>query len=281
MESIFAFRKRVTDTLGRIDPQILSYDHDEFWMIRAHYEFLEYYAEKHRYFNTAIALPLARGLHNGVYRKTPIMRNGNPHRPPYVIHCLTVCKMLADLWLPLSDEDKDILLAAALCHDMIEDCDFPNDGHEMYTDLGLDKQVYEVVKRVSKRKDFTLEEEKAHFHEIESNRLSLLIKLSDRGHNVTDLYNMSERKIEEYIRETRTYILPMCEYARVHYPEMNIVTEIMQDQLIVLTKTAEVLTEQHKKRKKKMMTELQLLREENKRLRERCAKIREEGMNNA
>lgn len=281
MESIFAFRKRVASQLEAIDPHVLNYDTEEFWMIRAHYEFLEYYAEKHRYYNMALALPLVRGLHNGVYRKSPIMRNGMPHRPPYVIHCLTVCKMLADLWLPISDEEKDVLLAAALCHDTIEDCSFEKGGRELFEDFGMDEQVYQVVKLVSKRKDFTLEEEKAFFHGIESNKLSLLIKLSDRGHNVTDLYNMSERKIEEYISETRTYFLPMCEYARMHYPELNIVTEIMQDQLIVLTKTAETLAEQHIQRKKNLMKELQILRAENKQLREQCGKIREEGMYHA
>lgn len=278
METIFEFRKRVSDTLAGFDPHVLSYDSDEFWMIRASYEFLEYYAEKHRYYNMAIALPLARGLHNGTYRKTPIMRNGLPHRPPYVLHCLTVCKMLADLWIPISDEDKDILLAAALCHDTIEDCGFEHGGRELVTDFHMDEQVYQVVKLVSKRKDFTLEEERAFFHGIESNRLSMLIKLSDRGHNVTDLYNMSERKVEEYIRETRTYFLPMCEYARVHYPELDIVTEIMQDQLICLTKTAETLAEQHKERKNKLMKELQILREENKKLRAYCTSLREEGI---
>lgn len=281
METIFQFRKRVSEVLASFDPQVLRYDTEEFWMIRASYEFLEYYAEKHRYYNMAIALPLARGLHNGTYRKTPIMRNGLPHRPPYVLHCLTVCKMLADLWLPISDEEKDILLAAALCHDMIEDCEFAQGGRELVTDFTLDEEVYQVVKRVSKRKDFTLEEEKAFFHGIESNKFSLLIKLSDRGHNVTDLYNMSEKKIEEYIGETRTYFLPMCEYARDHYPELNIVTEIMQDQLICLTKTAEMLAEQHKRRKKAMMNDLLLLREENKLLREQCTRIREEGIKHA
>lgn len=281
MEGIFEFRKRVTETLEKIDSEVLSYDTEEFWMIRAPYEFLEYYAEKNRYFNMAIALPVARGLHNGTYRKTPIMRNGQPHRPPYLLHCLTVCKMLADLWLPISNEEKDILLAAALCHDTIEDCDFIKGGTEIYEDFFMDEQVYQVVKLVSKRKDFTLDEEKAFFHGIESNRLSLLIKLSDRGHNVTDLYNMSEKKIEEYIGETRTYFLPMCEYARAHYPELDIVTEIMQDQLICLTKTAETLADQHKKRKKKLMSELLILRGENGILREQCAKLRKEGINNA
>ena len=275
MESLSDFRKKVSAALAAIDPAVLSYDKDEFWMIRAPYDFLEYYADKHRFFNTALALPLARGLHNGTYRKTPVMRNGLPHKPPYVVHCLTVTKLLSDLHLPLSEEEQDILLAASLLHDTIEDCEFAAGGRELVDDFHLAEGVYETVKRVSKRKDFTLEEEQAYFHGIESNRLSLLIKLSDRGHNVTDLYNMSEHKIEEYISETRKYCLPMCEYARTHFPELDIVTEILQDQMICLTKTAEILIDQHKKRKKKLMANLQTLREENASLRKLCGSLRE------
>lgn len=276
METTAAFRKRVSDTLAGINPDILDYYEDEFWMIRTPYEFLEYYAEKNRLFNTAIALPLARGLHNGTYRKLPIIRNGLAHQPPYMIHCLTVCKMLADMWLPLSRDEEDILLAAALCHDMIEDIPFPEHGRELVTQFHLDPRVYETVKHVSKRKDFTLEEEQAFFSGIREDRLALLIKLSDRGHNVTDLYNMSERKIAEYIGETRAYFLPMCDYARTHYPELNAVTEIMQDQLICLTKTVEKMSEKHELVKQRLDVELQRLRNENKALRQQLADVREE-----
>ena len=275
METTAEFRARVTEALSAIDPDTLDFYEDEFWMIRTSYEFLEYYAEKHRLFNTAVALPLARGLHNGTYRKLPIIRNGVAHQPPYVIHCLTVCKMLADLWLPISAEEEDILLAAALCHDMIEDIPFEDGGRELYTKYHLDQRVYQTVKLVSKRKDFTLEEEQAFFRGIKENRLALLIKLSDRGHNVTDLYNMSERKIQEYIGETRAYFLPMCDYARLHYPELDDVTEIMQDQLICLTKTVEMWAKKHDQIKQKMDDKLQELRNENKALRKHLAELRE------
>lgn len=278
METLFDFRKRVSDTLAEIDPEALRFHEDEFWMIRAPYEFLEYYAEKNRLFNTALALPLARGLHDGSYRKLPITRNGTAYRPPYVIHCLTVCKMLADMWLPISNDEKDTLLAAALCHDMIEDLDFPQQGGELVTQYHLSVPVYKTVRLVSKRKDFTLREERAFFRKIAANRLALLIKLSDRGHNVTDLFNMSDRKIQEYIGETRTYFLPMCEYARGHYPELGDVIEILQDQLICLTKTVEMQAEGHAQRRQTLTDELQALRAENEVLRKQWMEIREGGI---
>lgn len=276
METLAEFRQRVTDSLARISSEYLSYNEEEYWMIRSPYEFIEHYAEKHRLFNTAIALPLARGLHNGSYRKTPMIRGGVGHRPPYVIHCLTVTKMLADMWLPISKEEEDLLLAASLLHDSLEDVAFPEDGREFMTQFSLDPKVYETVKTVTKRKDFTLEEEQAFFRHINENRDALLIKLSDRGHNVTDLYSMSQAKIREYITETRTYFMPMCEYAREHYPELEPVIEIMQDQLVCLTKTVEMTAEIHEERQAQMNKDLKALTRENERLRAKWDKMRAE-----
>lgn len=274
MENISDFRRRVDEALSRIDSSTLEYNEDEFWMVRSHYFTLIYYAEKNRLFNTAIALPLARGIHDGSYRKLPVMRSGKAQRMPYVIHCLTVCKMLSDLWLPLTREEEDIVLAAALCHDMIEGIPFPDHGRELVEVFGLDERVYTTVKQLSKRKDFTLEEEQAYFRGIAENKLAMLIKLADRGHNVTDLYNMSEKKIHEYIEETRTYFLPMCDHAREHYPELADVVEILQDQINCLTKTTETLAERHGRLQRQLMNELNFIREENGALRKLCSELR-------
>lgn len=248
-------------------------------MIRSAYEHLEFYAHKHQLINTAIALPVARGLHNGTYRKLPVIRSGVPHYPPYLIHCLTVAKMLSDLWLPITTEEKDILLAAALLHDTIEDIPFKDGGKELIYEFNLDKKVYETVLLVSKRNDFTLEEEIEFFKHINENKLALLIKLSDRGHNVTDLYNMPDKKIQEYIGETRAYFLPMCEYARSHYPELEEVIEILQDQLICLTKTVEKLSEKYNQSFTAKRARLKALKEENKSLIKKLDAIRTEMIN--
>lgn len=275
MESILEFRTRVKAQLDAISSDTLSYNEDEFWLVRVPYEFLEYYAEEHRFYNTMIALPLARGLHNGTYRKLPVVRDGKIHQQPYLIHCLTVAKMLADLWLPFSDEEKDILIAAALCHDMIEDIDFKDGGKELATLYGLDPMVYETVKLVSKKKNPTPDEENAYFNGIKSSRFALLVKLSDRGHNVTDLYNMKDWKIDEYVEETRCRYLPLCEYARETYPELIDVVEIMQDQIIVLTKSVKMLQEKHRQTLASLNNELDGLREENAALREQFSILKE------
>lgn len=258
-----AFLKELETRLSAIDSSYLTYDESEFWMIRSTYEYIDFYAREKQLINTAVALPLSRGIHNGSHRKATILRNGERYRLPYVIHCLVVCRNLVDLNLPLSREEEDIVLASALCHDMIEDIPFPQKGEELVKLFGLDSRILEIVRLLSKRKDFTEEEERAHFHGIESNRLSLLIKLSDRSHNVEDLYNMSHWKVHEYIGETEKHFLPMCDYGFSHYPELVTVLDVLRNKILSLTQVSEVLVDRLALREKELLDEVEALKKEN------------------
>lgn len=261
------FRAQVKAALEKIDPETLAYDQDEFWMLQSPYEYIEFYAYRQGLYNTALALPLARGLHNGTHRKFTVLRDGVAYRQPYLIHCLLVCRMLLDLHSPLPREEEDILLAAALCHDMIEDIPFEQGGQELTTRFGLDPRVYQTVKLVSKRKDFTPAEEQAHFDAIAANPLSLLVKLSDRSHNVEDLYNRPAWKVHEYIGETEKYFMPMCEYGLAHYPTLSKSIEILQDKIISLTRASRILVDRCEEREGQLRAQLQALQLENDRLR--------------
>ncbi len=268
MENQILFQQRLKQALEQIGEEILSYDEGEFWMIRSQYDYLEYYAAQKQLLNMAIALPLARGIHNGAHRKAKITRNGNSYHLPYLIHCLSVCKMLADMQLNLSAEEEDICLAAALCHDMIEDVPFPEKGKELYQIYQLDPRVYETVLLVSKNRDATPEEEAAHFQHIAENKLSLLVKLSDRGNNIEDLYNRSCWKVHEYVGETRKYFLPMIDFGLKHFPELTDAFEIFTDKINTLTQIAKVLVERYEKKEQEMEKRLEELKQENERLRQ-------------
>lgn len=260
------FHRAVNAALEAIDPKALEYDENEFWMIRSPFEYIEYYSIENCLVNTAIALQLARGLHNGVHRKSSIVRGGVAYRLPYVIHCLLVCRMLVDLKVPVSSDELDILLASALCHDMIEDLPFEDHGRELYTVYHLDPRVYQTVLLLTKRKDFTPEQEAAHFHGIESNKLALLVKLSDRGHNVEDLYNMSVKKVHEYVGETDHYFLPMCAYGLAHYPELVNCIEILRDKIFSLTLASRIMVDRCEAQEQELLEQLRVLKEENEEL---------------
>ncbi len=260
------FRQKVKLALNAIGQEELTYNFDEFWMIERLYSYIEYYANENQLFNTAIALPLSRALHNGGYRKATINRGGKSYRLPYVIHCLSVCRMLLDLELPLSKEDTDIVLAAALCHDMIEDLPFEDGGREMITKYKLDPKVYETVKFVSKRKDFTDEEHQAYFDNIQAHELALLVKLADRANNVEDLYNMRAWKVHEYVGETNRYFLPMADYGFAHYDNLFTSLELLLDKIKSLTELAETFVYRYERQELEMVKEVQMLREENAKL---------------
>ena len=133
MKERIAFRKKVEEFLETLDQETLAYNKNEYWMIYSAYEFLEYYAFENRLWNTCIALPLARGLHDGGHRKLTVSKNGKSYPLPYVIHPMQVCRHLINLHIPIDKDVEDILLATALCHDMIEDIPFPEHGTELYT----------------------------------------------------------------------------------------------------------------------------------------------------
>ena len=263
------FREKVRKILDDIGQDNLYYDESEFWMIRHEYEYIQFYAMENQLLNTCIALPLSRGLHNGSHRKSSVTREGVSYRLPYVIHCLLVCRMLLDLNIPLEKDQLDIVLASALCHDMIEDIPFEQDGLEMMTYFHLDPKVYETVKFVSKRRDFTPEEEENHFRQIAEHPLALLVKLSDRGNNVEDLYNMSVWKTHEYVGETRKFFFPMYDYGIAHYPELHKTLEVLQDKILSLTRVAEILVNRYEEMEKELLTQIRAEQKENEKLHEK------------
>ena len=267
MDKRTKYKERVADILEGIGEDVLEYDEDEYWMYQSTYEYIEYYAHRAGFVNTTVALKLARGLHDGDHRKLSIMRSGKTYRLPYVIHPLMVCRMLGDLMMPLEREEEDILLASALCHDMIEDIPFMHHGKELVIQYGLHPRVYDTVLAVSKRKDFTEEEERAFFQNINENKLACLVKLSDRGHNVEDLYNMSAAKVREYVAETNKFFLPMCTYAKEHYPEHAYAITILEDKIICLTEAAGTLVDHFEEKENELKERAERLREENEELR--------------
>ena len=267
MENYRAFEEKLKNILNKIDPDVLAFNEDEFWMIRSDYEFIEYYAARYRMLNTAIALPLARGLHNNVYRKATVLRDDTSYRLPYIIHPLEVCRLLIEMNMDLPEDELDILFAAALCHDTIEDVDFARGGLELKEDYHLDPRVYEIVKLVSKRRDFTEEEERQHFRMITENRLAMLVKTADRGNNVEDLYNRTAWKVHEYVGETRKYFFPMLAYAAENYPEISTAVNILSDKIHTLTGAAEFLVDRYNQQEEHLKERITELREENERLR--------------
>lgn len=233
------------------EENVISF-HEE-WLYAKTYHYIQGYAVGRNFQNTLKALPLARELHKGQYRKGMTIVDGISVKLPYFVHVLKVCTTLMNLNLPLSDKNLDILYAAALLHDILEDCmdKLPQRGKELVLEYGMDESVLTTIHLLSKKSGASPEELKEYFENIQKDRTALLIKLADRGHNVETLSAMTLDKIHKYVKETRDYVYPMCSYAKTHYPEITCGITLLKSKIVSLTEATETLMEKFDKKAEK------------------------------
>ena len=172
------------------------------------YTYIGAYANAKGFHQTMRALPFARDKHSGQLRKG---RGGTP--VPYIYHPLLVtCHALA---LGIY---QDEFLAAALLHDVCEDCEVTLD------ELPVNDKARELVRLVTKPANFTKtpENEKLYYDGIASNGYACLIKLLDRCHNVSGMSGcFDDAHMASYIIETETYIMPLLNRVKLYLPEYD------------------------------------------------------------
>jgi len=250
--------------MDELQPIIESYNVKEEHLYNKSYLFIKGFATGKNFANTLKALPLARKLHDGQYRKGTIIVDGKEFQLPYVLHVLKVCSTLITLNLPLSDYELDILYATAICHDLLEDCSeyFPDGGTELITKYHLDSQIYENVKILSKPSGLNDAELNHYFNVIKYNKLALLVKLADRSHNVETLSSMKIDKLHKYVDETRRWIYPLCTYGKQNYPELSNGFTILKAKIVSLTEETEVLVDMFMEQLNEKDAEIQKLKEQ-------------------
>lgn len=156
---------------------------------------------------TRVALSLARRLHDGQCRK-----DGTP----YISHPLKVCTTLISYGI-----EDDVTLAAALLHDVLEDCQdrLPLGGKELVSEYHLSQEVLNLIQLLTKESGLSNSDLSMYFRKIEENPKAALIKLSDRLHNSSTLYTFSFQKMRKYIQETSMFLIPMASYCKSYYSE--------------------------------------------------------------
>lgn len=179
--------------------------------------------------NTLIALSVANQLHAKQKRKSG---------EPYLIHPLEVASYLINLSI-----DDDVTCAAAILHDVVEDCNIKDAYKELARKYDLDDDVIKVVLLLTKDEHYKDggKEEKRYYENIKKDKRALIIKLSDRANNLSTIDAFTKDKMIKYVSETRNVIFPLCKYGKAYYPEFSGAITIIKYQMISICETIESL----------------------------------------
>ncbi len=168
---------------------------------------IQAFARQHGFSQMEAALDFAVRHHARQYRR------GKTH-VPYIYHPLMVaCQGIA---LGLREDD---LLAAALLHDVCEDCGVA------FSELPVGDSAREIVRLLTKNTmpgESAEEAKKRYYAAIAGHPQAAVIKILDRCHNISGVATgFSRRKMVNYILETEKYVLPLLETARENYPRYS------------------------------------------------------------
>lgn len=193
------------------------------------YMFIKGFAVGKNLQQTLIALAIARHFHDGQYRK-----GGDP----CICHPLKVCTNLIGLGV-----DDDVTLAASLLHDVLEDCQdkLPYGGNELTTEYGVDPEVIRIVSLLSKEPGLDDHGLSLYFDRIKKDPKALLVKLSDRMHNSSSLYEFTLKKMRVQIEETYKFVLPAASWGKRFYPQYTNALTIMKNSIYSLNHSMEIM----------------------------------------
>ena len=155
------------------------------------------------------ALSVAEEAHKGQFRKDGVT--------PYIEHPMKVASFLYTLGI----RDDDIL-AIALLHDVIEDTTIQAGD---LLEKGFSKEIVSAVCLVTKKPDYKNED---YYKAISNNAYATIVKLADRAHNLSTLYNFKKEKKQKYLEETKTYILPLINKAQHTYYEYSDALRVLE-----------------------------------------------------
>ncbi len=231
------------------------------------YSFIDQYIEDNKLPQSRIALGVAKERLRGLIRKGIEFDREGVLQQSFFEHCLFVTKLLIDLNIPLSRDEMDIMVASGLCHDLIAHGAFPRNGLELIYDYHLDERVYEIVRVTTKIDVCTERDLQKYYDDIRFNKLAVLIAMADRSNLVENVYALSIFEALDYIREIRTYALPMCVYALEHYADIQLPLKVLVRKVHSLIDVTDIISRRYQEKENAYKKEILSLMEENAKLR--------------
>ena len=188
------------------------------------YTYLKGFAMGRGWSETMQALNYARKLHKGQARKSG---------EAYIIHPLTMACQAVSMGV-----NDDNIVAAILLHDVVEDCGVS------VNDLPDNKEVKEAVNLLTYVKPEKYKERDGegpsilvvknnYYDAISKNRIASIVKLFDRCHNVSSMAGVfTKEKLDDYMEETETFVLPLIRKAKEEFPEYQNVLFVLKYHII-------------------------------------------------
>lgn len=223
------------------------------------------YAQKHDLKNTVASLSIIRKYSKLVKNKSKI--------PYYLANCQGTAKMLSEINLPFDTTELDYALSAALLHTISKHVSTINFEREMTAIYGIDPRICEIVKMITLNGQTSDEELTAFYDQIKTDRIALIVRLTERSNLVERLSEVTALKAKVQISDTKRYFFPMCVYAKIHYPELTPAIAVLMEKMRNLMDVAEILIEQFDQREKDLSRDILELLEENTRIRSLIAKL--------
>ncbi|MCC6156142.1 MAG: HD domain-containing protein [Candidatus Hydrogenedentes bacterium] len=169
------------------------------------------------------ALQLAITLHNGQMR-----RSGEP----YIHHPLRVALKLWAIGIR-----EEYILAAALLHDVLEDCADKFDKKTTSQFCALDTRLQTIVQLLTKNQTAN---NGRYFERICINGEASLIKLADRADNLATMNGaFTQKRAQKYVEETRRYIMPLARKRLTESGDFSSAFEALHHEIQFLNRKAE------------------------------------------
>jgi (p)ppGpp synthase/HD superfamily hydrolase len=162
------------------------------------------------------AILFATNAHNGQFRKGSGL--------PYIIHPMTVAVYMNTYDAKVSED----LLAAALLHDVVEDCDVTLETIE----TEFNKKIRDLVEELtSDKKEIERVGKTVYLTEkmIKMSEDALTIKLCDRLSNMRDSVSLPEDKIAIYTKSTSEILEALGNARYLSQKNADIVSDIWKE----------------------------------------------------
>ena len=193
------------------------------------YDYIQEFAEKQKKTQTLKALPYGRKLHSGQYRL------GGDHLD-YYLHPMSACAQAISLGIT-----RDDVLAAALLHDVCEDCGVTPEELPV---RGTVKKAVAALTR-DKKTGWTEPGKEVYYQNLRNDKIAVLVKLLDRCNNISTMHSgFGRERMAAYGKDTVFWVFPLFESAERYWPEYRLQLAAIRFQMEAILETIRELTDE-------------------------------------